>query len=191
MIGIRLAFCVLAALLCYPAVVWAGMPRATTVLNELPRMRLQTISFFLAGFCLSSLAIQLLWNYLRKDFSFLPRLSYFRAVGLVGLWGLLFILVLTMISGARELMTPGAWEPSGVTYRLAHKADPAPPDDAIENDRNRHLERLQVASPPLDEARGSDVAAGRRLRRRWVNGRWSGSCARLERACAGFATSWP
>ena len=143
MTGFRLAFCAFGAMLCYPDVVWAGMPRATAVLNEVPRMRLQIISFFLVGFCLSSLAIQLLWNYLRKDFSSLPRLSYFRAVGLVGLWGLLFILVLTMISGARELMTPGAWEPTGITYGLAHKAGSPPPDNVIENGRMEQLERLK------------------------------------------------
>ena len=62
--------------------------------------------------------IQLLWNSLRKSFTRLPRLNYPRAIGLVVLWGLLFIVVLTMISGARELMTPGAWEKQGATYRL-------------------------------------------------------------------------
>ena len=36
----------------------------------------------------------------------------------VVLWGLLFMLVLTMISGARELLTPGAWEKKGATYQL-------------------------------------------------------------------------
>jgi hypothetical protein len=36
----------------------------------------------------------------------------------VTLWGLLFLLILTMISGARELMTPGAWEKHGSTYEL-------------------------------------------------------------------------
>src|SRR6185369_14768900 len=40
-------------------------------------------------------------------------------LGLVVLWGLLFIVVLTMISGARELMTPGAWRKQGWTYKLA------------------------------------------------------------------------
>jgi hypothetical protein len=145
MMRLRLALCLFGALLCWPGVAWAGMPRATAVLNELPRLRLQSISFFLAGFLLSSLLIQWLWNLLARDFSFLPRLSYLRAVGLVTLWGLLFILVLTMISGARELMTPGAWEPSGMTYRLAHKAGPAPPDDAIEKVRREQLERLKEA----------------------------------------------
>ena len=33
-------------------------------------------------------------------------------------WGSLFVLVLTMISGARELMTPGAWKKDGITYVL-------------------------------------------------------------------------
>ncbi len=39
------------------------------------------------------------------------------------IWGLLFVLVLTMISGARELMTPGAWEKEGFTYVLAGEAE--------------------------------------------------------------------
>ena len=30
--------------------------------------------------------------------------------------------VLAMISGARELMTPGAWEKHGATYRLKEEA---------------------------------------------------------------------
>ena len=121
MIRIRPALCVFAVLACLPDVASAGMPRATAVLEELPRLRLQSISFFLAGFLLSSLLIQLLWNALHKDFPILPRLSYLRAVGLVALWGLLFVLVLTMISGARELLTPGAWKPEGVGYRLANE----------------------------------------------------------------------
>jgi hypothetical protein len=54
----------------------------------------------------------------------LPRLSYSEALGMIVLWGLLFLLVLTMISGARELMTPGAWEKKGLTYRLV---PPSPP----------------------------------------------------------------
>src|SRR5262245_5092330 len=79
----------------------AGMPSWT--LTDVARMRVESISFFLAGFLVSSLLIKFLWNGLRRDFPVLPRLSYPRALGLVGLWGLLFVLVLTMISGAREL----------------------------------------------------------------------------------------
>src|SRR5262249_13681773 len=70
---------------------------------------------------------------------------YFRAVGLVTLWGLLFVLVLTMISGARELMTPGAWEPGGVTYRLATKPVPAVPAPSADEPRRRQLTLLKEA----------------------------------------------
>jgi hypothetical protein len=55
--------------------------------------------------------------------------SFGRAVAGVFLWGLLFIIVLTMISGARELMTPGAWEKQGVTYRLTNQERPADAGD--------------------------------------------------------------
>src|SRR5947209_3792732 len=116
-----------AALLCAPAVALAGMPAVT--FSDAARLRLQTISFFLAALLLSAWLIKLLWNYLRRDFAFLPRLTYGKAVGVVALWGLLFVLVLTMISGARELMTPGAWEKAGLTYRLAREAPPPYPED--------------------------------------------------------------
>src|SRR5437762_9168023 len=96
---------------------FAGMPSMS--LTDVAKMRLENISFFLVGFFLSAFLIKLLWNYLANDWTFLPRLSYFKALGVVTLWGLLFVLVLTMISGARELMTPGAWEKKGITYKLA------------------------------------------------------------------------
>ena len=73
-------------------------------------MRFQTISFFLLLFLLCSWVIKWIWNAARSDFPRLPHLSFRRAMGLVAVWGLLFLLVLTMISGARELMTPGAWK---------------------------------------------------------------------------------
>jgi hypothetical protein len=96
------------------------MPAVT--LTDLARLRVETISFFLGVFLLSALAIKLLWNWLANDFASLPRLTYGKAVGLTGLWGLLFVIVLTMISGARELMTPGAWVKNGATYKLRNEA---------------------------------------------------------------------
>jgi hypothetical protein len=87
-------------------------------LNEEPHLRLQAISFFLLGIMLSAIAVRFLWNHIARDFS-LPNLSFGRSLSLVLLWGLLFVVVLTMISGARELMTPGAWRKSGLTYTLA------------------------------------------------------------------------
>lgn len=84
-------------------------------------VRLQAISFFVATLLLSTLAVQKLWNSLQGDFPRLPRLSYFKALFGVLLWGLLFIVVLTMVSGARELLTPRAWEKQGFTYRLSRE----------------------------------------------------------------------
>src|SRR4051794_20266698 len=91
-----------------PSSARAGMP--SFKVNDVAVLRVESLSFFLVVFLLSALFIQLLWNFLRRDFPRLPRLSYLKALGLVTLWGTLFVLVLTMISGARELMTPGAWD---------------------------------------------------------------------------------
>jgi hypothetical protein len=129
----RIAFVALALCLVGAATAEAGMtaptlediPRYLT-LSKLARLRLDAISFFLAGLLASGWAVQRVWNSLAKDFPKLPRISYLRSLGLIWLWGLLFLLVLTMISGARELMTPGAWKKNGLTYQLAEPAEAAP-----------------------------------------------------------------
>lgn len=136
-----------------PGQALAGMP--TIRLTDLARMRFQSLSFFMVGFLLCSFLIQRLWNWLGRDFPTLPRLTYGRALGLVALWGLLFVLVLTMISGARELMTPGAWKKEGFTYKLAEQGgtDTGWTDavvDAIREQeevrgRQRHFQRLADA----------------------------------------------
>lgn len=133
-----------AALILLPAAAHAGMPSVT--LTDVAKVRLENVSFFLAGFLLSAWLVKLVWNYLGRDWKFLPRLSYGKALGLMTLWGLLFILVLTMISGARELMTPGAWEKQGNTYRLAQqKTDTAARDAERDVKRRGHLEKLRGA----------------------------------------------
>jgi hypothetical protein len=101
----------------------AGMPSAN--LTDLGAMRFEAISFFALGLILCAAFIQVLWNWLRRDFPRLPRLSYGKACAIVALWGLLFVIVLTMISGARELMTPGAWKKDGATYKLTTQANQA------------------------------------------------------------------
>jgi hypothetical protein len=132
---------------CVPEIAQAGMPSVT--LTDVARMRVQTISFFLVGLLGSAALVQLLWNYLRRDFTRLPCLNYGRALAVVVLWGLLFVVVLTMISGARELMTPGAWEKQGLTYKLA---DTQPsgrqmygPADVIGEKQREKMERLKDA----------------------------------------------
>lgn len=111
----------LAALACLPGPALAGMPSAQVVLRKAAEAPLSALSFFLFGFLASALAVMLLWNYVARDWPALPRLTYLKALGLVGLWSLLFVLVLTMISGARELMTPGAWRADGAVYLLDEK----------------------------------------------------------------------
>lgn len=121
---------------------FAGMPSVS--LTDVAHMRLQTLSFFLMGLLLSAWFVKLLWNYLRRDFTSLPRLTYGKSLGVVVLWGLLFVLVLAIISGARELLTPGAWEKQGATYRLS--TEPARPRESeLDQERQRKLEALRAA----------------------------------------------
>ena len=122
----------------------AGMP--TITLSDFAVPRLQVISFFLMGLLVSAGVVMLVWNGLRRDFGWLPRLSFGKACGVVVLWGLLFVIVLTMISGARELMTPGAWEKDGRTYKLAATKPAATEraDDSQRIERQAHIEQLKL-----------------------------------------------
>lgn len=95
----------------------AGMP--VIHLSDWARMRLDTISFFLFLMLLVAFLVRGLWNHLKKDFSFLPSISLGRAFSLTLLVGIGMSIVLSMISGARELFTPGAWEKNGLTYNVA------------------------------------------------------------------------
>lgn len=95
---------------------FAGM--TTVTLTDIASARIDAISFFLFTYLLISWFVKLIWNQLAKTFSSLPRLKYREALGVVFVSGLLFYVVLTMISGARELLTPGAWEKQGNGYRL-------------------------------------------------------------------------
>lgn len=121
----------------------AGMPGVQ--LSDLAEIRLDAISFFLMVLLVSSLAVKLIWNSLLGDFPKLPRLSYLRAVSLVVLWGMFSVIVLTMISGARELMTPGAWQRDGFTHRLSEPASQQVAHDFIaasDDARRRKLSEL-------------------------------------------------
>ena len=138
----------------------AGMPSVT--LTDVARLRFEAISFFVALFLGSTWCVRGIWNGLRGDFPRLPRLSFARASGLVAIWGLLFLLVLTMISGARELMTPGAWKKQGLTFKLADdpKAEPALPPDT-EPTRRAALERLRGSLWRFAEAHEGRLPIGR------------------------------
>jgi hypothetical protein len=134
----------LAVALATPAVAFAGMPSVR--LSDLARMRLETLSFFLAVFLVCAKLGQWLWNWLQPDFPRLPRLTFRKALGLLTVWGLLFVVVLTMISGARELLTPGAWEKVGLTYKLAEPNADEPASDSLSDPARRDkLARLRDA----------------------------------------------
>ena len=113
----------------------AGMPapfpedwKAMARLTEDSLGRLQAISFFLMVMIVSVIAVQLLWNIIARDSQWIPRITLFKAFAVVVLWGSLFVVVLTMISGARELLTPGAWKKNGITYTLQEGEDVRPHD---------------------------------------------------------------
>ena len=130
------------ALLLTPAIALAGMP--VFHFTDLAQMRLQTISFFLVVIGIVGFGVQRLWNRLGLDFPRLPRLSYRGALSFVVLWGLVFHLILLMISGARELMTPGAWERDHATYKL-RQVRPASTADQLQLARRQQIERLRAA----------------------------------------------
>ena len=133
---------IIGALLLTPATALAGMPQF--MFTDLAQMRLSTISFFLVVIAVVGFGVQRLWNRLGLDFPRLPRLSYRGALAFVVLWGLVFHLILVMISGARELMTPGAWERDGATYKL-RQVRPASQADQLHLARRQQLDRLRAA----------------------------------------------
>lgn len=121
----------------------AGMPSLT--LTDVGHLRLSSISFFIMLILCSALGIRFLWNGVRGDFPRLPRISFRGALTGVLLWGLVFVVVLTMISGARELMTPGAWVKNGLTYQLAEQpvmSDPEYIASEVSRQLNQHVNRI-------------------------------------------------
>lgn len=144
-LNLLVAFAALAAV---PHCAQAGMPAVLPTdiqlalsMTDSAIERFQAISFFLVVVVICSLVFRAIWNSLRNEFPALPLLSFWRSLGLIFLWGVAMIVVLTMISGARELMTPGAWEKKGFTYRVAHDAKP---ESGLE-DRLARLAELRTA----------------------------------------------
>ena len=76
--------------------------------SDWAQMRVEALSFFVAAVLVSTAVVRWLWNYLAAEFPRMPRLTYKKALAVVLLWGLVATLVLMMIAGARELLTPGA-----------------------------------------------------------------------------------
>ena len=131
----------------------AGMTVIT--LTDIARARIDALSFFIFLYLVISWVVKLIWNQLAKSFISLPRLKYLQALGVVFVTGLLFYVVLTMISGARELLTPGAWEKQGAGYRLREDG-PAPLE---KEDRRQALRKIQQAIWDYAKAHGGNAPA--------------------------------
>lgn len=129
----------------------AGMTVIT--LTDIARARIDALSFFLFTYLVISWVVKLIWNQLAKSFTSLPRLKYLQALGVVFMTGLMFYVVLTMISGARELLTPGAWEKQGTGYRLREDG-PAP---LGKEERRQALRKVQEAIWEYAKAHGGNA----------------------------------
>lgn len=130
-----------AALLVATSSAWAGM--SSPQLSDVAKARLDVISFFIFVYLLCVVIFRWLWNLLAKDFPWMPRLTFVRSIALLVVVGLFLYFILTMISGARELMTPGAWAKQGITYKLqTPERDPKP---WLDTARKRWLETLGTA----------------------------------------------
>ena len=90
--------------------------------------------------------LELLWNHAIKELSGVPRLKFIQAFCVALLLGLSMLLILTMISGIREVLPPDAWRHQGTSYRLN--------DPAQEPARRRSMEQLRSAL--FDYARAHD-----------------------------------
>ncbi len=133
---------------------FAGMTVVT--LTDVAAARIDALSFFLVTYLLISWAVKGIWNQLAKSFESLPILKYRQALGVVFVTGLLFYVVLTMISGARELLTPGAWEKQGTGYRLRDGEQAA----LTKEERRKALSELKEAIWAYAKTSGGKAPSG-------------------------------
>lgn len=106
-------------------------------LNDFYRLRVQEISFLVFLLLICALVLKFVWNCAFKGITSVPRIKYFQALALSILFGLAMLLILTMISGIREVLTPGAWRHQGTSYKLN-----SPTHEPM---RLRSLEHLRAA----------------------------------------------
>lgn len=120
-------FCFVAVLLCSQAV-QAGMPMPVLTRSGTDRLIGMSTALFIL-MVIVAIPIRLCWNAL-----FVPiktdeneptakPLSYPQALGVTFLGGCLFLLVLVMIAGSRELLSPGAWIPDGAMSKTLYSVE--------------------------------------------------------------------
>jgi hypothetical protein len=106
-------------------------------LTDVARLRLEDIPFFAFLLIVAAFTVRLLWNIIAKDFPRFPRLTFLKALCLTGILSLFMLLILIMISGAREILTPGAWHRQSSHYR--------PNDVGSDEERQQDFESLRSA----------------------------------------------
>lgn len=131
----------------------AGM--TSIVLTDIAEARIEVISFFIFGYLALTFVVKFLWNRLAKGIPAIPVINFRKALCLMLVSGLFMYVILTMISGARELMTPGAWEKQGITYKLTNSEEARRSkletlkgllwEHASQNDGNYPTDRLDPA----------------------------------------------
>lgn len=104
-------------------------------LSDVYRLRFQDISFFLLLVFATAWGFKMAWSVLTKDFPKLPPLRYPQALAFTLILGAGMLLILTMISGIREVLTPGAWRRQGSGYQLN--------SPLMETERTRAIEILR------------------------------------------------
>lgn len=124
-----------------------GTTQAFATLSDRAQLQMEAISFLLLALAVCTWAVRGLWNYLQRDFTRLPRLTFGKAAVLVLISGLLLNVMLTMVFGARELIMPGAWTLPAAPDRLATGAGTRGESDSDQEltvTRQRHLEQLRT-----------------------------------------------
>ena len=108
--------------------IFAGMPAITLTDYGIERFIGISTALFVV-LVVVAIPVKHCWNLTLSEYGVKP-LSYRKAVGVTFLGGMLFLLILVMIAGSRELFSPGAWVPDGILSKtvyseLKEKANPA------------------------------------------------------------------
>jgi hypothetical protein len=106
-------------------------------LKDVARLRLEQISFFVVLLLVCTVLFRFLWNHGFQGLGGLPRIGFRQSFCLAMVLGLGMLVILTMISGIREVLTPGAWLRQGSHYRLT--------DPSQEPVQKRNLQFLRTA----------------------------------------------
>lgn len=120
-------FCFVAVLLS-SQIAEAGMPMPVLTRYGMDRLIGMSTALFIL-MVVVAIPIRLCWNALfvsikadENDPAIKP-LTYPQALGVTFLGGFLFLLVLVMIAGSRELLSPGAWIPDGAMSKTLYSVE--------------------------------------------------------------------